>query len=94
MTKHVGPRYSQLDQVSGIEDTHHFKKAAKDEGVAPRERVVRCGKEMAGLATDLPCSPSSSVFVRLDQRNVVLWRALITGGPSCLRCHAAGAWPC
>lgn len=70
---------AQLDQVAGIEEMHHFKKAAKDEGVAPRERVVRCGKEMAGLATDLPCSPSSSVFVRVDQQNVVLWRALITG---------------
>ncbi|KAK9806493.1 hypothetical protein WJX73_002810 [Symbiochloris irregularis] len=69
----------QLDQMPGIEEAHHFKKQAKDEGVAPRERVVRCGKEMAGLATDLPCSPSSSVFVRVDQRNVVLWRALITG---------------
>lgn len=31
----------QLDQVAGVEDKHHFKRSAKDEGAAPRERVVR-----------------------------------------------------
>ena len=34
---------------------------------------------MAGLQQLLPLNQCSSVFVRVDENNVTLWRALITG---------------
>lgn len=49
------------------------------EGARPRPRTVRLGKEIASLNSDLPLAPTSSVFVRVDEQNVTLWRALITG---------------
>ena len=52
------------------------------EGARPRPRTVRLGKEIAGLNSDLPLTPTSSVFVRVDEQNVTLWRALITGESS------------
>ncbi|CEM23129.1 unnamed protein product [Vitrella brassicaformis CCMP3155] len=42
-------------------------------------RHARLLKEMAGLSTLLPLNPSSSIFVRFDESNISLWRALITG---------------
>ena len=73
----------QLDQVPGVAEKHHYAASARGESATPRERVVRCGREIAGLATDLPCNACSSVFVRVDQSCVTLWRALITGGSLC-----------
>ena len=52
------------------------------EGARPRPRTVRLGKDIAGLNSDLPLTPTSSVFVRVDEQNVSLWRALITGESS------------
>jgi baculoviral IAP repeat-containing protein 6 len=43
------------------------------------KQVRRVAKESAGLAALLPLTPSSSVFVRVDERSTSLWRALITG---------------
>jgi len=41
--------------------------------------MSRLAKELAGLPQLLPLSESSSIFVRIDEEIVTLWRALITG---------------
>ncbi len=41
-----------------------------------------------GTQVDLPLNYSSSVFVRVDEENLTLWRALITGVPSPLSVQA------
>ncbi len=69
----------QLGFLEGISADHKYKEKLKLEGAQPRQRTVRLGKEIAGLNNDLPLNPTSSVFVRVDEQNVTLWRALITG---------------
>jgi hypothetical protein len=49
---------------------HSFRDAAAHEVVRPAERTTRLGREIAGAFSDLPLSPSSSVFVRVDEHNV------------------------
>ena len=69
----------QLGFIEGIAGDHKYKERANQEGARPRPRTVRLGKEIAGLNNDLPLAPASSVFVRVDEQNATLWRALITG---------------
>ncbi|CAL8462440.1 g1973 [Coccomyxa elongata] len=74
-------RLMQLGFTANLatEKNHKYAKAAGSEGAQPRPRMVRVGKEVAGLNMDLPLNPSSSVFVRIDEQNMTLWQALITG---------------
>ncbi len=72
----------QLGFLEGIVDDHKFRERVNSEGARPRPRTVRLGKEIAGLNCDLPLTPTSSVFVRVDEQNVTFWRALITGESS------------
>ena len=58
---------------------HSFKDKVGGEGAAPRSRQARVGKELAGMAVDLPLNVSSSVFLRVDETHMMLWKALITG---------------
>ena len=58
---------------------HAYDIKVTQEGAAPRARQARVGKELAGMAADLPLNVSSSVFVRVDQSRMMLWKALITG---------------
>ena len=60
---------------------HSFKEKASSEGAAPRSRQARVGKELAGMVADLPLNVSSSVFLRVDEQHMMLWKALITGPP-------------
>ena len=69
----------QLGFLEGIAADHKYRERVKVEGARPRARTVRLGKEIAGLNSDLPLAPASSVFVRVDEQNTTLWRALITG---------------
>ena len=73
---------AQLGFLEGIADDHKYRDSANREGARPRPRTVRLGKEIAGLNSDLPLNPTSSVFVRVDEQNVTVWRALITGESS------------
>lgn len=66
---------------------HSFKNRVGGEGAAPRSRQARVGKELAGMAADLPLNVSSSVFLRVDETHMMLWKALITG-----RCPSALHW--
>ena len=75
----------QLGFLEGIASDHKHREKPRMEGAHPRPRTVRLGKEIASLPTDLPLSPTSSVFVRVDEQNVTLWRALITGSSLGLR---------
>lgn len=63
----------------GVERNHKYARLASAEGTQPRPRLVRVGKEVASLNVDLPLNPSSSVFVRVDEQNMTLWQAVITG---------------
>lgn len=66
----------QVDEVSGLwEAGHTYGAEVRRESVAPSERVTRLGREIAGLASDLPLSASSSVFVRVDDEKMIV-RAL------------------
>jgi len=69
----------QMDTWSQLASNHLFRSSSAAEGVRPRPRMVRVGKELASLTVDLPLNYSSSVFVRVDEENLTLWRALITG---------------
>ena len=70
---------AQLGFLEGITIDHKYREKTRAEGAQPRPRTVRLGKEIASLSADLPLSPTSSVFVRVDEQNATLWRALITG---------------
>ena len=70
---------AQLGFLEGIASDHKYREKPRTEGAQPRPRTVRLGKEIASLSADLPLSPTSSVFVRVDEQNATLWRALITG---------------
>ena len=63
-----------------VSASHCFKDKARAEGAVPRTRQARVGKELAGMAADLPLNMSSSVFLRVDEKHMMLWKALITGG--------------
>jgi baculoviral IAP repeat-containing protein 6 len=62
---------------------------------------VRLAKELAGLASLLPISSSSSVFVRVDNKRQQLWRVLMTGpddtpysnGCFIFDCYFPGSYP-
>lgn len=79
----------QVDMVTGLAANHLYKKQADSEAVAPRPRMVRVGKELASLMATLPLNHSSSVFVRVDEGNLVLWRAMITGPSDTPYSHGA-----
>eukprot|EP00928_Gymnodinium_smaydae_P011307 TRINITY_DN14189_c2_g4_i2.p1 TRINITY_DN14189_c2_g4~~TRINITY_DN14189_c2_g4_i2.p1 ORF type:complete len:1011 (+),score=171.29 TRINITY_DN14189_c2_g4_i2:45-3035(+) len=68
----------QLDQADfGTE--HAFANEVAQEHSQPQARTLRLAKELAGIVSLLPLSPSSSVFVRVDEGRQQLWRVLITG---------------
>ena len=65
--------------MEGLTEKHYYKQQASSEHSQQRARTMRCMREFCSLGGDLPCTPSSSIFVRADQGNITLWRALITG---------------
>ncbi len=69
----------QVDLADNVASGHCYKDKAGHEGAAPRSRQARVGKELAGMAADLPLNVSSSVFLRVDEKQMMLWKALITG---------------
>ncbi len=69
----------QVDLADNVAGGHCYKDKAGQEGAAPRSRQARVGKELAGMAADLPLNVSSSVFLRVDEKQMMLWKALITG---------------
>ena len=69
----------QVDLADNVADGHCYKDKVGHEGAAPRSRQARVGKELAGMAADLPLNVSSSVFLRVDEKQMMLWKALITG---------------
>lgn len=73
------PSVCQVEFDDGVNTGHSYASKVASEGVAPRSRQARIGKELAGLAASLPITLSSSVFVRVDQTHMTLWKALITG---------------
>ena len=68
-----------MEFADSVSTGHSYASKVGVEGVAPRSRQARIGKELAGLAASLPINLSSSVFVRVDQTHMTLWKALITG---------------
>ena len=69
----------QVDLADNVAGGHCYKDKAGQEGAAPRSRQARVGKELAGMAADLPLNVSSSVFLRVDEKQMMLWKAIITG---------------
>ncbi len=72
--------------ATNVAASHHYKDKANAEGAVPRARQARVGKELAGMAADLPLNMSSSVYLRVDEKHMMLWKALITGqcSPLCV----------
>jgi hypothetical protein len=51
-----------------VRGTYHHHYASKfTTGTAPREKVLRLAQEQSALATSLPLSVDSAVFVRVDE---------------------------
>ncbi|GFH17118.1 ubiquitin_conjugat_2 domain-containing protein, partial [Haematococcus lacustris] len=70
----------QVLEVSRLGEAGHlFAAEARREGVTPSERITALGREISALASDLPLSANSSVFVALDDEKMMLWRAVIVG---------------
>ena len=69
----------QLDFVSGLEESNVYSGDSCREAAYPKERMVRLSRELAGLRSLLPCTSSSSVFVRVDEQKLTLWQTMITG---------------
>ncbi|CAD7703570.1 unnamed protein product [Ostreobium quekettii] len=69
----------QLDFVEGLEGYNAYGPDSQRELSFPKERVVRLSRELSGLRSLLPCTASSSVFVRVDEQKLTLWQAIITG---------------
>ena len=59
----LGVWLAQVEMLDGMGD-HQYARALAGEGAHPRQRMVKVGKELAGLAADLPLDARSSVFVR------------------------------
>ncbi|CAD7702080.1 unnamed protein product [Ostreobium quekettii] len=72
-------RGMQLDFVEDLEAHNSFGPDSVRELAYPKERMVRLSRELSGLRSLLPCTASSSVFVRVDEQKLNLWQALITG---------------
>eukprot|EP01133_Synstelium_polycarpum_P003595 gene3595-4118_t len=53
--------------------------AAKASGSTVQSRILRIAQEQGGLVTSLPITFDSTVFVRVDERNIDTMQALITG---------------
>jgi baculoviral IAP repeat-containing protein 6 len=58
---------------------HLHARHAQAEAAPLKTRAARVAKEVAGLERLLPLTESSGVFVRVDEANAFLWRALIVG---------------
>ncbi|GMH42387.1 hypothetical protein BSKO_10306 [Bryopsis sp. KO-2023] len=69
----------QVELVPNLENGHLFSSQASREASFPKERMVRLGRELAGLQSLLPVNHSSSILVRVDEQKLTLWRALIFG---------------
>ncbi|GFR51568.1 hypothetical protein Agub_g13904, partial [Astrephomene gubernaculifera] len=71
----------QVDAVSGLDKAgaHHYANSVRNESHVPKTRAMRLAKEVASLESLLPLSPSSSVFVRVDEGAVQLWKAIVIG---------------
>ena len=69
----------QVDLTDNVAAGHIYKEKTGHEGAAPRSRQARVGKELAGMTADLPLNVSSSVFLRVDEKQMMLWKAIITG---------------
>ena len=66
-----------FDQAS-LGASHAFHgESVRDVAAGPH--LTRVAREVAGLGSTLPLSPSSSAFVRVDERSAVLWSVVITG---------------
>ena len=70
-------RLLAFDQAS-LGASHAFHgESVRDVAAGPH--LTRVAREVAGLGSTLPLSPSSSAFVRVDERSAVLWSVVITG---------------
>eukprot|EP00798_Chlamydomonas_sp_ICE-L_P023070 gene23070-30262_t len=56
-----------------------FKSDVSSENCQPMSRQVRLAKELAGLQKFLPITESSSILVRIDEQQMMVWKVLITG---------------
>jgi baculoviral IAP repeat-containing protein 6 len=78
----VALRPLQVDNDCGgrVAQGHKYLEQARREAAgAQRARALRVAREVSGLERDLPLSASSTVFVRMDEDRIFLWRAMITG---------------
>lgn len=58
---------------------HKYASTASVDTTRLKARAARVPKELGSLENSLSVSTSSSVFVRVSEANVYLWRALIIG---------------
>jgi baculoviral IAP repeat-containing protein 6 len=71
-------QFDYVDLSSGQKYNHYYKASARN-FVSNKERVLRLAQETGTLATSLPLSVESSVFVRVDEERMDLMTCLITG---------------
>lgn len=69
-------------KIAGTESNkydHHYATNIATTGSVASSKMVRLSKECQTLATSLPISPSSSIFVRADEERLDVMKAIITG---------------
>lgn len=69
---------ADMKDKSGTYEHHYKTKISKEEASKP-EKMKRIIQELSVLSTSLPCHPSSSVFLRVDEERIDVMRVLITG---------------
>lgn len=83
-------QFATIDMKSGDSYSHHYANFLQSEPKMVSSKVLRLAQEANSLATSLPISLESSVFVRMDEERMDAVKALITGptgGP-----YSAGEW--
>jgi len=69
--------YSMKKQEGGY--NHHYHNFLKDNAVHSKDKLLRLAQEASALSSSLPLTPSSSVFLNVDEERLDLMQCLITG---------------
>jgi len=76
----------QFDSSSFVDDNgrmnHHYREENDKNEIRQSSKLMRIAQEVGTLATSLPLSFESAIFVRADDDNIQLLKAMITGPPN------------
>ncbi|KNC47475.1 ubiquitin-conjugating enzyme family protein [Thecamonas trahens ATCC 50062] len=73
-------QFDEMDmQDSGGYSKHHYASSISSSGGDVKSKMMRLAQEASGISGSLPLSFDSSVFVRIDEERMDVWKAMIIG---------------